>query len=172
MASADSLTSVDAADRERLAEVRIDEASLPPADSSQAHERLAAVHDLLDDNRFVPLIGGGPHQGGPYTLTLALRGGQLGLDIRTEAGEPVAAHLISLTPFRTILRDYRRLCASFEDAAGQANLQVIETLDMARRSLHDHAGAVLVERLAGKVAIDLPTGRRLFSLLDAMASRG
>ena len=41
----------------------------------------------------------------------------------------------------------------------------IETIDMARRGIHDEGARVLQERLEGKASVDDQTARRLFTLI-------
>ena len=41
----------------------------------------------------------------------------------------------------------------------------IETIDMARRGIHNEGARVLSERLEGKADIDNDTARRLFTLI-------
>jgi len=42
---------------------------------------------------------------------------------------------------------------------------------MGRRGLHNEGASLLLERLKGKVEMDLPTARRLFTLLCVMHQR-
>ncbi|MGZ3233950.1 MAG: UPF0262 family protein, partial [Croceibacterium sp.] len=48
----------------------------------------------------------------------------------------------------------------------------LETLDMARRAIHDRATRQLVEALEGKVETDFATARRLFTLICVLHIRG
>ena len=41
----------------------------------------------------------------------------------------------------------------------------IETIDMARRGIHNEGARILLERLEGKAEIDYDTSRRLFTLI-------
>jgi uncharacterized protein (UPF0262 family) len=43
---------------------------------------------------------------------------------------------------------------------------------MGRRGLHDEGSQLLLERLKGKIAVDLATARRLFTLLCALHWKG
>lgn len=146
--------------------VEIDPVSLAPASPVQERERQTAISDLLRANVFEP--EGAP--GGPYTVRLALIEDRLALDIE---GEGYAKrHLLSLSPFRRIVRDYNDICSSYEAALRDAPAGRVEAIDMARRGLHNDGAALLVERLAGKATTDLATARRLFTLLCALHWRG
>jgi len=151
---------------ERLASVILDEASLASVSRDQEHERQVAIFDLLEANSFEPAGAGG----GPYALAIALIDNRLALDITGPGFQH--RHLLSLSPFRGLIRDYFMVCESYYDAIRNATPQQIEALDMGRRALHDEGSAVLRQRLAGKVETDLDTARRLFTLICALHWRG
>ena len=48
----------------------------------------------------------------------------------------------------------------------------IETIDMARRGIHNDAAEMLMERLEGKVETDFATARRLFTLICVLHIKG
>ena len=48
----------------------------------------------------------------------------------------------------------------------------IETIDMARRAIHNRAAELLLERLEGKVETDFATARRLFTLICVLHIKG
>jgi uncharacterized protein (UPF0262 family) len=156
----------EAAPRQVLGAVVIDEVSLAPASPEQERERKTAVADLLRSNVFEP--EGGP--GGPYVLRIGLLENRLDLDISGDGY--LRRHLISLSPFRRIVRDYLEICASYNEALRNATAAHIEAIDMGRRGLHDEGSILLRERLAGKVETDHATARRLFTLLCALHWRG
>lgn len=148
----------------RLIAVHLDEASLGRGTPDQEHERRVAAADLLDGGRFEPQ----GHVGGPYGLLVGLHDAKLRLTVRTVDGRPVATHTLSLAPFRTILRDYRLVCETYEAATRTATPARLEAIDMGRRSLHDAAAHLLASRLEGKVAADFATMRRLFTLITVL----
>ena len=152
------------AERHRLARIALDAASIGPGTPNQADERRTAIADLLDANRFV--VPG--HAGGPYHLMLSTQDGKLVLDIRTEAGDPVMVHLLSLRPLRGLLKDYLLICDTHVAAARTATPAQIEAIDMGRRGLHDEGAERLAARLEGKVEADFATMRRLFTLITAL----
>ncbi len=152
--------------RHWLDEVVIDEVSLAPGSPEQEHERNVAISDLLKENYFEP-VGG---DGGPYRLRIALLEGRLDLEVKGPALE--ARHLLSLTPFRRIVRDYLEICRSYNEAIRKASPSQIESIDMGRRGLHNDGAEMLRERLAGKVKTDVATSRRLFTLICALHWRG
>ena len=152
--------------RHWLDEIVIDEVSLAPASPEQEHERNVAITDLLKDNVFEPQGGAG----GPYKLRIGLLESRLDLGIAGPALE--ARHLLSLTPFRRIVRDYMEICRSYNEALRQASPSQIEAIDMGRRGLHNDGAAMLRDRLEGKVKTDVATARRLFTLICALHWRG
>jgi len=151
-----------------LAAVTIDEESIGRAGADIEHERAVAIYDLIEENKFRP-IG---HDGGPYALHLAIRGDRLIFDIRLTDGAPVIAHMLSLAPFRRIVKDYFVVCDSYYAAIRTATPDRIEAIDMGRRALHDEGSHIVMERLKRKVEIDFDTARRLFTLITVLHWKG
>ena len=150
--------------RDRLAAVSLDEASIGRGNRDQEHERAIAIFDLLEGNAFA-LPG---RDEGPYALTLGLVENKLSFAISTAGGDPVMLHLLSLTPFRRVIRDYEMVCESYFNAIRTASPTQIEAIDMGRRGLHNEASELLRQRLEGKVDVDHDTARRLFTLVFAL----
>ncbi|SFJ97706.1 UPF0262 family protein [Caulobacter sp. UNC279MFTsu5.1] len=154
-----------------LKSVLIDEDSLAAASRDQEQERQVAIFDLLDGNYFEPVESAG----GPYDLKLSLVENRLALDITgaaPESGFEERRHLLSLSPFRGVIKDYFMICDSYYSAIRNSSPQQIEALDMGRRGLHNEGSNLLRERLEGKVKTDLDTARRLFTLICALHWRG
>jgi uncharacterized protein (UPF0262 family) len=152
--------------RHRLENVYIDEDSLSAASRDQEQERQTAIFDLTEQNYFQPEGA----EGGPYDLTIALVENRLALHIVGPAYDHT--HLLSLSPFRTVIKDYFEICASYYEAIRGATPQKIEALDMGRRGLHNEGSTLLQARLSGKINTDLETARRLFTLICALHWRG
>ncbi len=150
----------------RLRSVELDEESLASVSRDQEQERQIAIFDLLEDNHFAP---DGASEG-PYDLKIALIDNRLALDISGPGYQ--RRHILSLSPLRSVVRDYRMVCESYFQAIREATPQRIEALDMGRRGLHNEGSGVLQARLAGKIATDLDTARRLFTLICALHWRG
>ena len=150
----------------RICHIEIDDSNLAAATPEIEQERKVAVFDLLEDNSFaLP-----PHDGvaapeGPYRLALAIRMRRLVFDISTEAGTKVGEFHLSLGPFRQVVKDYFQICESYFSAVKTMPPSQIETIDMARRGIHNEGARVLEERLDGKAVVDSDTARRLFTLI-------
>jgi uncharacterized protein (UPF0262 family) len=156
----------DAQKTHRLQSVELDEESLAAASRDQEQERQIAIFDLLEDNHFFPEGA----EGGPYDLRMGLLENRLVLDVRGPAYE--RRHILSLSPFRTLIKDYFMICDSYYQAIRNSTPAQIEALDMGRRGLHNEASELLRTRLAGKIETDLDTARRLFTLICALHWRG
>jgi uncharacterized protein (UPF0262 family) len=150
----------------RLQSIELDEDSLAAASRDQEQERQIAIFDLLEDNLFRPEGA----DGGPYDLRIALVDNRLALDIVGPGYQ--RRHILSLSPLRSVIRDYYMVCESYYQAIRNATPQRIEALDMGRRGLHNEGSALLQSRLQGKVETDLDTARRLFTLICALHWRG
>lgn len=150
----------------RISHIELDDKGLPPPTPEIEQERKVAIFDLLEDNQFV-LPGRDDRQAppGPYHLGLAIRDKRLVFDVNTEADEKAAEFHLSLSPFRQVVKDYFQICESYFEAVKTMPPSQIETIDMARRGIHNEGSRVLQERLDGKVEIDTDTARRLFTLI-------
>jgi uncharacterized protein (UPF0262 family) len=154
--------------RNRLVQVTLDESSIGRGNPDQEHERAVAIYDIIEANSFE--VSG--HGGGPYAVRLGLVDKKLVFEIMESDGVAVMTHVLSLSPFRQIIKDYRLVCESYYQAIRSASPAQIEAIDMGRRGLHDEAGQLLRVRLEGKVIVDLNTARRLFTLIFALHWRG
>ncbi len=123
-----------------------------------------AIFDLLEENSFE--VAG--KDAGPYALKLLMQERKLVFEIATEGGDPVHMFLLSMTPFRGVIRDYFMICESYYDAIRSSSPHQIEAIDMARRGIHNEGSDLVAERLEGKVKVDFDTSRRLFTLICAL----
>jgi uncharacterized protein (UPF0262 family) len=153
----------DASDN-RLIALELDE-SLGQGPSADAeHERQVAIYDLLEANTFS--LGNGVK--GPYRLRLSSAEGRLVFTFLDTTESPVYTIALSLTPFRRVVKDYFTICDSYYTAIRSSSPQQIETIDMARRGIHNEGSELLQERLKGKAEFDFDTARRLFTLVCAL----
>jgi len=152
----------------RIIAVSLDEESIGRSGPDIEHERAIAIYDLVEKNLFAP-VGA---EGGPFRLHLGISGNRLMFDIRREDASPVVVHLLSLTPFRRIVKDYFMICDSYYNAIRTASPDKIEAIDMGRRGIHDEGSRTLMERLDGKVRVDFETARRLFTLISVLHWKG
>jgi len=150
---------------DRIAHLTLDEATVLRRNTEVAQEREVALRDLEADNTFTPLRAAEQGLAGPWTVRLALAEGRLAMAIRDREGAEAGTIVLGLARFRRDVREYFAICDSYYRAARKASAQEIETLDMARRAIHDRATRQLLEALAGKVETDFATARRLFTLI-------
>lgn len=152
--------------KHRLQTVELDEESLAAVSRDQEQERQIAMFDLLEENYFFPEGA----EGGPYDLKIGQMENRLVLDVRGPSYE--RRHILSLSPFRSLIKDYFMICESYYQAIRNSTPAQIEALDMGRRGLHNEASELLRTRLTGKIETDLDTARRLFTLICALHWRG
>lgn len=152
----------------KLIDVVLDE-SIGRSTPDVEHERAVAIFDLIEENSFAPVNDEGT---GPYRLKLSLVDSRLVFAITREGGEAVVTHILSLTPFRRIVKDYYMICESYYAAIRSSTPSQIEAIDMGRRGLHNEGSQTLKDRLAGKIEIDFDTARRLFTLVCVLHWRG
>lgn len=149
--------------------VRIELPDAPPPPSAYAEaDRRQAIEDLLRGNRFDP-AGMGK---GPFALYLMVREGRLVLDVRREDDVALRAIILSLAPFRRLIKDYLMLVENHEEAVTHGAMEArVQAIDMGRRGLHNEAAELLMSRLEGRIAVDFETARRLFTLISALHQR-
>jgi uncharacterized protein (UPF0262 family) len=152
----------------RLSSVVLDPASIERGTPDQEHERLTAVYDLVEENAFALPDG----REGPFVLHIGMMNARLVFDIRSESGEHIITHGLSLSPFRRVIKDYFMICESYYAAIRTSTAEQIEAIDMGRRGIHNEAADIVIERLKDKVTIDFQTARRLFTLLAALSWTG
>lgn len=147
----------------RIIDVQLDEATIIWRNADIEQERKIAIFDLIEENYFKPLR---EHEySGPYKLNLSVQEGRLVLSIAREDDEPLETLILALGRFRRPVRDYFAICDSYYQAIRKATAAEIETIDMARRGVHDRGAELLQERLEGKIEVDFKTARRLFTLI-------
>ncbi|WP_083097762.1 UPF0262 family protein [Pseudophaeobacter leonis] len=150
----------------RISQIELDDRNLPPPTAEIEQERKVAIFDLIEENSFsLPSRPDRAAVEGPYHLGLAIRDKRLVFDLETEAGQKAAEFHLSLSPFRQVVKDYYQICESYFSAVKTLPPSQIETIDMARRGIHNEGSRVLQERLEGKAEVDTDTARRLFTLI-------
>ncbi len=155
----------------RLLRVELDGEPLTRLSPLLEADRAQAVADLAAENRFAPLTTRHGKLAGPFVLRLSIQDGRLVFDVRTADDSPVTAIGLALGPFRRLMKDYRLLVDSHATAVQDGGAARIQAIDMGRRGLHNEGAALLMQRLAGKIEIDQPTARRLFTLVYVLHQR-
>ncbi|WP_017666008.1 UPF0262 family protein [Porphyrobacter sp. AAP82] len=161
-----------AAGAQRIAQVTLDEATILWRNADVEQERRVAIYDLIEENTFKPLRSAERGAAGPYHLHLSVTDGRLAMDIKDTADQLLETLLIGMARFRRPIREYFAICDSYYQAIRKATPAEIETIDMARRGIHNSAAELLLERLEGKVETDFATARRLFTLICVLHIKG
>ena len=156
----------------RISHIELDEATILWRNADIEQERRIAIFDLIEDNSFRPVRASQAGHEGPYRLRLAVEDGRLSMEISDDASQHLETLILGLGRFRRPIRDYFAICDSYYQAIRKATASEIETIDMARRGVHNEAAEMLLERLDGKVETDFATARRLFTLICVLHIRG
>ena len=154
------------AECERIDRVVLEGEALTRLSPLQEADRRQATDDLAAESRFALAV-----HPGPYALHLSIQEGRLVFDVRTLGGTPLQAVVLALGPFRGLLKDYQMLVDSYVLAVEEGRAERVQAIDMGRRGLHDEGATLMIERLDGKIAIDFPTARRLFTLVCVLHQR-
>lgn len=153
-------------EQDHIISVTLDPGTIISLNPDEAHERRVAIYDLVEENTFFPAR---VKAEGPYALHMSIIGNSVVFDVRHPQNfKPIAAHYLSLTPFRGLIRDYFRVRDSYYEAIKSGSTYQIEAVDMGRRGLHNDAAQLLRDRLGNKLEMDMDTARRLFTLLCAI----
>jgi uncharacterized protein (UPF0262 family) len=155
----------------RLVHIELDQDTIVWRNAEIEQERRVAIFDLLEGNLFAPIRAQEHGYYGPYRLTLRVTEGRLVFDVFKEDGGPLETIILALGRFQRPIREYFAICDSYFQAARQASAQQLETIDMARRGVHNDASEMLKERLEGKIEVDFDTARRLFTLICVLHIR-
>jgi uncharacterized protein (UPF0262 family) len=150
--------------RNRLCEVVLDEATIPRGVIDVDHERTVAIFDLVEENSFA--VPG--REDGPYMLTISQEESKLTLVVKTGGGDEAVSIVVSMTPFRPLLKDYFLVCETYYSAIRTASPRQIEAIDRQRTALHNEGAELMAQRLMEKVTIDQGTARRLFTLVSTL----
>jgi uncharacterized protein (UPF0262 family) len=150
---------------DRIATITLDEATVLTRGEDVEREREAALRDLAADSSFRPLIPAAAGREGPWSLELAVIDGRLALGVRDAGGADAGTIGLGLARFRRVVREYFAICDSYYKALRKASATELETLDMARKAIHDRGTRQLEEALEDKASLDHQTARRLFTLI-------
>ena len=156
----------------RIAHIALDEDTILWRSADIEQERRVAIFDLIEENTFKPLRAAKAGHDGPYRLELAVQDGRLAMTIKDKSDELLETLILGLARFRRPIREYFAICDSYYQAIRKATPAEIETIDMARRGVHNGAAELLLERLEGKIETDFPTARRLFTLICVLHIKG
>jgi len=156
----------------RIIDIELDERTILWRSADIEQERRIAIFDLIEGNHFAPQKAHPDGYAGPYRLALAVEEGRLAMQVKRDDGTPLETHILGMGRFRRPIRDYFAICDSYFQAIRQSTPQQIETVDMARRAIHNEAAELLKERLEGKIEVDFDTARRLFTLICVLHIKG
>ena len=143
--------------------VKQDDFNLPTPEVIQ--EQNLAIYDLTQNN-FFQLIGFESND--ETKLNISLSGNSLVFEVSSKTDEILKTFYLSLTPLRQIINDYFTICESYFNAVKSLPIDKIESIDMGRKGIHNEGARVIMERLEGRIKIDLKTSRRIFTLIYAL----
>jgi len=126
-----------------------------------ARDREIALQDLKKTGKIRPF----EDKSGPYDLSLSLEENRLVFRLKNTKGDQLPALVLSLKPYKRLIKDYFIIVQSYDEAIQGGNPSRIEAIDMGRRGLHNEGADLLMERLESKIEMDHDTARRLFTLI-------
>ena len=156
---------------DRIAAISVDDATIIARGEDVEREREVAMRDLVEENYFKPLRAVSEGHHGPWSLNLSVVEGMLAVAIIDVDGADAGTIGLGMARLRRVIREYFAICDSYYKALRQASARELETLDMARRAIHDRGTRHLIDILGGKIVTDFPTARRLFTLICVLHIR-
>ena len=153
---------------EQLVHLSLDDPALTARNADLEHERRVAIFDILENNHFALVDG----PSGPYRLKLSLADRGIVFAVSDSEGAALSRIELSMRPLRRNIRDYFMICESYFEAMRNATPERVETIDQARRALHNESAELLKTSLADRVTLDDDTARRLFTLISVLQMRG
>ena len=142
--------------------VTLDDASIIRRSAEVEHERRVALVDITHTNE-VELLGA-PNLAPPYDLFISVKDNRLTLRF-TDTTQQTHDVTLPLQSYRGIIKDYFLMCEQYYDAIKHSASDRLQTLDMARRGVHNEGSEMLQSQLADKLRMDFATARRLFTLI-------
>ncbi|MFT6071592.1 MAG: hypothetical protein ACJAQ0_000223 [Dasania sp.] len=73
--------------------------------------------------------------------------------------------MLSMSPYIRLIREYKQICHAYKEALSCSHASAIETIDMARRGLHNQAAELICERVSGKILGNHEAFRSFFSIM-------
>jgi uncharacterized protein (UPF0262 family) len=144
----------------RIIDIELDERTIIRRSDDIERERRVAIFDLLEANSFQPA----GHEG-PFRILLRIEDNRLAIDLKDETGAPLETIRLGLARFKRPVRDYFAICETYFKAVRSDSPKGLETIDMARRAVHNEAAELLQDCVKGKIEMDFDTARRLFTLI-------
>jgi len=121
------------------------------------------IYDILEDNVF-SVIGSNEEY---FDITLSLQENNLTFVITSYNTQiNLSSVSFNIKSISKILKEYIILCNSYYESIKSAPIQKVEALDMGRRSLHDDASHILVNKLKEYIVMDFNTARRFITLFS------
>ncbi|HEY8964715.1 MAG TPA: UPF0262 family protein [Alphaproteobacteria bacterium] len=141
--------------------IELDEKTVIRRSAVVEAERASAIRDILHKNTFRMLN----NDRGPYYVRIGASGNQLHFQVRDCLRNELPVITLPLSPFRRLIKDYFLICESFALAHSGHDRMRLQTIDMARRGLHNEGAEILRERLSDVAEMDFDTARCLFTLI-------
>lgn len=145
-----------------ITSVTLDDASIIRRSAEVEHERRVALTDITHTNE-VELLAA-PNLTPPYALFISVKDNRLTLRF-TDTNAAQHDVTLPLAGYRGIIKDYFLMCEQYYDAIKHSASDRLQTLDMARRGVHNEGSEMLQDQLADKIRMDFATARRLFTLI-------
>ena len=129
-----------------------------------ASERNAAIYELTQSSNLHP-TNDASQLHSPYEITISIESSRLNIQICGNNNDTLQNFILSLKPYRSIIKDYFLIVQSYEKTRLSGNKEKLSPIDIARRAIHNEGAEKLQTRLQDKITMDQKTARRIFTLI-------
>jgi uncharacterized protein (UPF0262 family) len=140
-----------------LADLRIDEPLWASGTPLRQAEWRSACVDLLADCNFSDALDGGH-------LLVTKKDDAIAIEALDDDGYAKQSFTVTKDSLAAPIAEYVSIIRRLDDKAQDRSTSWFEAVDMAKKVVHDHAAKILAG-LVPELSTDLPTLRRLFTLL-------
>ncbi|MDP7143419.1 MAG: UPF0262 family protein [Alphaproteobacteria bacterium] len=126
-----------------------------------------AIRDLTTKSDFHLIHQDKP----PYNIDLDIQDNRLVMDICNPDSQQRHSFILSMSPYRRLIQDYFMMIESYEHMRLTATPEKLQTVDMARRGVHNEGADLLIDRLNDKIEMDHETARCFFTLICSLGMK-
>src|SRR3546814_16107737 len=117
----------------RIIDIELDDRTILWRSADVEQERRIAIYDLLEENRFRPVVELERPCDGQFKLLLRVEEGRLIMDLSDGESARVGSISFALAPFRRTSREYFAICDSYYKAIRNATPQQYEKTEERKR---------------------------------------
>ena len=149
--------------KNNISSIKFEQVIINGLNTTNDKDMKVAIYDILEENSF-SLINVDEET---FTISLFFQENIVTFIVNSHSSQNnLKTVSVNFKSISKILKDYIILCNSYYESIKSAPIQKVEALDMGRRSLHDDASHILVNKLKEYIVMDFNTARRFITLFS------